>query len=78
MGEPGGAGGPPPGLCGHCRHARTVRTRSGSRFFLCGLSRSDPRYPRYPPLPVVACAGYAPAAPEGGSTLEEGHEQREP
>lgn len=46
------------GLCGRCRHARTVRSRRGSRFWLCARSRSDPRFPRYPTLPVLSCAGF--------------------
>ena len=47
-----------PGLCGSCRHARTVASRRGSRFWLCGRSRFDPRFPRYPVLPVLRCVGY--------------------
>lgn len=50
--------GPPPGLCGTCLHSRKVGNRSGSRFFLCGRSRDDVRFPRYPPLPVLTCTGY--------------------
>ncbi len=53
---------PEPGLCGRCRHARVVQTRTGSRFVLCELSRTDTRFPRYPPLPVLACAGFEPVA----------------
>lgn len=52
--------GVPAGLCGHCRHARTVRSDRGSVFILCGRSRSDPRYARYPRLPVSRCPGYEP------------------
>jgi hypothetical protein len=52
-GLPAGAG-----LCGHCRNARAVETRRGSRFVLCDLSRTDARYPRYPQLPVVRCDGF--------------------
>jgi len=48
----------PPGLCGSCVHARIVETARGSRFLLCDLSRTDPRFPRYPNLPVLRCAGY--------------------
>lgn len=47
-----------PGLCGSCQHARVVETRTGSRFYLCQLSRVDPRFPRYPRLPVLRCPGY--------------------
>jgi hypothetical protein len=32
----------------------------GSRFYLCELSFTDPRYPRYPVIPIVACPGYRP------------------
>jgi hypothetical protein len=46
------------GLCESCCHAQTVESRRGSRFWLCGLSRADPRFPKYPRLPVVRCGGY--------------------
>ena len=49
-----------PGLCAGCRHVRVVESQRGSRFYLCELSRVDPRFPRYPRLPVLACAGYEP------------------
>ena len=58
---------PWPGLCGACAHARVIRNRSGSRFYLCERSRADPRFPRYPPLPVLTCQGFEAAlekAPE--------------
>jgi hypothetical protein len=48
----------PAGLCASCRHARQVVTGKGSRFVLCELSRTDPRFPRYPQLPVLSCTGY--------------------
>jgi hypothetical protein len=48
------------GLCEACAHAQIVTSSRGSRFYLCRLSFSDPRYPRYPPLPVLACKGYTP------------------
>lgn len=51
------------GLCSACVHARTVPGARGSRFWLCELSRSDPRYRRYPPLPVLTCAGFEEAPP---------------
>jgi hypothetical protein len=51
------------GLCAICRHARIVSSRRGSRFWLCALSRSDPRFPRYPRLPVLECAGHAEGRP---------------
>ena len=49
------------GLCARCAHARIVRSSRGSRFYLCGLSVTDPRFPKYPPLPVLRCAGFTPA-----------------
>ncbi len=52
------------GLCATCVHRSVIRTRRGSTFLLCGLSRTDPRFPRYPRLPVLACDGYVPAAGE--------------
>jgi len=55
-----------PGLCGSCSHARVVRTRRGSAFWMCGLAESDSAYRRYPPLPVRACGGWTAGAPAGG------------
>lgn len=55
----------PAGLCGHCRHARPIRSDRGSAFILCGRSKSDPRYARYPRLPVSRCPGYEPLVPGG-------------
>jgi hypothetical protein len=49
---------PAPGICSNCRHAELIRSGRGSTFVLCGLSRTDPRFPKYPPLPVLRCAGY--------------------
>jgi hypothetical protein len=46
------------GLCESCCHAQIIESRRGSRFWLCGLSRADPRFPKYPRLPVVRCGGY--------------------
>lgn len=51
------------GLCASCQHAREVVSGKGSRFVLCELSRTDPRFPRYPQLPVLACTGYESADP---------------
>ena len=51
--------GVPAGLCATCRHARDITSARGSRFVLCGLSATDPRFPKYPRLPVLSCAGYA-------------------
>jgi hypothetical protein len=52
--------GPPPGLCGLCRHSRRIETAHGSIFRLCERSRTDPHYPRYPALPVLRCQGHEP------------------
>jgi GNAT superfamily N-acetyltransferase len=35
-----------------------VDSARGSRFYLCGRSHTDPRFPKYPRLPVRDCAGY--------------------
>jgi hypothetical protein len=48
------------GLCDDCQHARAIESAKGSRFLLCRLSESDPRFPKYPRLPVLSCAGYRP------------------
>ena len=47
----------PIGLCRTCVHSRQVPSRT-TRFWMCGLAATDPRFPRYPRLPVVRCAGY--------------------
>jgi len=60
-----------PGLCAGCAHKRIVRSRRGSAFLLCGLSRTDPRYPRYPRLPVLACDGYRPRTRSDGADQHE-------
>jgi hypothetical protein len=49
------------GLCETCANVRVVETRKGSRFYLCMLSETDPRFPKYPRLPVHRCHGYHPA-----------------
>ncbi|MGH9307989.1 MAG: hypothetical protein ACRD1U_01350 [Vicinamibacterales bacterium] len=36
-----------------------VTSARGSRFYLCRLSITDPRFPKYPALPVLACDGYS-------------------
>ena len=56
--------GPPPGLCGGCRHSRRIETGRGSVFRLCELSSRDPRFPRYPVLPVLSCTGFEAVTPE--------------
>lgn len=52
------------GLCYDCRHSRTIENARGNRFYLCELSRTDPRFARYPRLPVLRCSGYEPVDPE--------------
>jgi hypothetical protein len=47
------------GLCFRCRHARTVTSRT-STYWLCELSKTDPRFDRYPRLPILECPGYEP------------------
>jgi hypothetical protein len=46
------------GLCATCKHARLIVSDRGSVFYLCQLSKTDPRFPKYPRLPVLACAGF--------------------
>jgi hypothetical protein len=46
------------GLCAHCKFAQHIASSKGSTFLLCGLSKTDPRFPKYPRLPVVTCSGY--------------------
>ncbi|MBV8731692.1 MAG: hypothetical protein JO336_17945 [Acidobacteriia bacterium] len=48
------------GLCASCAHARTITSDRGSKFLLCMLSKTDPRYPKYPRLPVLECEGWIP------------------
>ena len=48
------------GLCFHCKHAKVIDSDRGSRFYLCQVSATDPRFPKYPRLPVVLCSGYVP------------------
>jgi hypothetical protein len=52
------------GLCSRCTHVQVIENDRGSRFYLCRLSATDPRFPRYPVLPVLTCAGFAEAAQE--------------
>jgi hypothetical protein len=56
------------GLCFTCRHAQTIDSSRGSRFYLWERSRTDARFPRYPALPVVACIGWErrPEPPDEG------------
>lgn len=69
------------GLCATCRHMRPVRSRSGSLFRLCLLSREDPRFPRYPKLPVLQCSGYIeedPEEDEGSGSVDDDSPGSEP
>jgi hypothetical protein len=50
----------PPGLCPRCVNVQVITSARGSRFFLCKLSLTDPRFPKYPVIPVVECIGYEP------------------
>ena len=52
-------------LCLSCAHVKVVESSSGSRFLMCQLSRTDPRYRKYAPQPVLTCPGHEP--PPGGS-----------
>jgi hypothetical protein len=53
------------GLCASCMHVQVITSDRGSRFFMCRLSLTDPRFRRYPPIPVIACPGYDPFKPPG-------------
>ena len=46
------------GLCATCVHVRRVTSDRGSVFYLCQLSKVDPKFPKYPRLPVIECRGY--------------------
>jgi hypothetical protein len=50
------------GLCATCTHVQVITSTRGSRFYLCRLSVTDPRFPKYPSLPVRICSGYEPVA----------------
>ena len=69
----------PSGLCPRCANVQVITSSRGSRFYLCRLSFTDPRFPRYPPMPVVECIGYVsiremhtiePARLKQGATVE--------
>jgi hypothetical protein len=47
-------------LCLSCAHVKVVESSSGSRFLMCQLSRTDPRYRKYAPQPVLTCPGHEP------------------
>jgi hypothetical protein len=44
---------------------REIRTDRGSVFYLCQLSKADPKFPKYPRLPVLTCSGYEKAEGSG-------------
>lgn len=48
----------PAGLCPECALVRRVVSDRGAVFWLCELSRSDPRFPRYPAQPRMECPGF--------------------
>ena len=50
--------GMPPTLCRNCHHRRDIVSGTGSRFLLCELSLTDPRFVKYPPQPTLRCAGF--------------------
>ncbi len=60
------------GLCAGCAHARVITSAKGASFVLCGLSRTDERFPRYPRLPVLSCGGFEAAEPPGEA---QGHQR---
>ena len=45
-------------LCESCRNMREIISGKGSRFLLCEVSQTDPRFKKYPPQPIVRCLGY--------------------
>ena len=61
----GQAGDARAGLCASCTHVKIIANDRGSRFYMCQLSLSDPRFRRYPSLPVLECPGYVPVPPRG-------------
>jgi hypothetical protein len=56
------------GLCPGCTHVRVIENRRGARFLMCGLQRTDPRFPKYPRLPVLHCSGFRPLDSPAGTT----------
>lgn len=46
-------------LCETCRNMREVVSGTGSRFLLCKVSQTDPRFKKYPMQPITSCLGYA-------------------
>jgi hypothetical protein len=58
------------GLCLNCVYGRKIQTPSGSVFYLCERSFTEPDYPKYPRLPVVACSGYVLSTEQSGGAQE--------
>jgi hypothetical protein len=48
------------GLCANCSFVKMVCSDRGKRFYQCGKSFEDARFPKYPCLPVRTCPAYAP------------------
>lgn len=48
----------PVGLCASCKHVRLIQSDRGSRFYMCQLAATNPKFSKYPRLPVVRCSGY--------------------
>lgn len=46
------------GLCHDCQHCKLIESDKGSKFLLCQLAKTDPRFAKYPRLPVLQCTGY--------------------
>jgi hypothetical protein len=47
------------GLCMRCAHVQIIHSDRGSTFYLCGVSKRDPRFAKYPRLPVIDCSAFA-------------------
>jgi hypothetical protein len=48
----------PDSLCEACCWVRVIMTPRGSRFLLCTMSATDPRFDKYPRQPVIRCKGF--------------------
>jgi hypothetical protein len=57
----------PTSLCASCKHRRDIQSKRGSVFWLCGKSKTDPRFPKYPPQPVGRCPGWEKVTPEAAN-----------
>jgi len=63
------------GLCERCQHARVIET-GRSRFWMCALSATSPRFDKYPRLPVLACDGFEAGTPNDSRGSHEGEKDR--